>query len=220
MELTYDALSRDDELSFVKLAKAGCHKAMHALIHSMTPIIKLEAAKYSGKVDIAELVNEGVLGVYRALSMYDESSGYRFSTYAVGERGLVKFYIQRAVNNSHIIKRSIPTVRKYGSLAMCGYDTPINNSDNLTYADVLPDKSSDAELTVEYDGYERNIDSIDLYELIDKMPDGIEKSTIRKVAAGMTMREIASTDGCSRMTPCRNADKAINTLKKIAMCRS
>ena len=220
MELTYEALSRDAEHELVKLARKGCKKAMHALVNSITPLIKREAGKYSGKCDVAELVNEGVLAVYRALSMYDESSGYRFSTYVVGERGMVQFYIQRAVNDSHLIKRSIPTNRKYGALVLCGYDAPTSTSNNLTYADVLTDTSNDGAVMVDCDGVERDMATIDLNELIDRMPDGIEKTTIRKVANGLTMREIASDTKCSRMMPQRNTEKAIATLKKMINCRS
>lgn len=226
MELTYMELSRDEEVKIVKLAKGGCIKAMHALINSITPLIMREAYHWvaSGANDgigVVDLFNEGVLGAYRALETFDETLGFRFGTHAIGVHGMVKTCMRDAVANSHIIPQSTYYLKKHGALHITELDSPIpNNSHHLTYSDIVADKSNDMDTPVEYDMIERDMATIDLNELIDRMPDGIEKTTIRKVANGMTMREIASDTKCSRMMPQRNTEKAIATIQKMINCRS
>lgn len=223
MELTYMELPRDEELKVVKMAKAGCVQAMHLLINSITPLIKQEASRYAGgTMDVFELVNEGVLGAYRALATFDETLGFRFSTHAVGLHGMVKTYIRDAVAHSHIIQQSTYYKKKHGSIQIDNLNSPISPAfgKNLTLIDIVPDKSNDMNTPVEYDMVEREMETIDIHELIDRMPDGIEKTTIRKVANGLTMREIASETKCSRMMPQRNTEKAIAAITKMINCRS
>lgn len=229
MDMTYEEISEQEEPIIVKLAKMGNNKAIHRMIASIYPLIKTVAIEMSAGCDdnVSDLTNDGVIGAYRALKEFDPDLGFRFGTYAVGEYGWVRAYIQQAVYRSHLIKTSKFQRRKYGNIgSVVGFDSPVNADSDTKFGDVIADDHTESlDIKVEMDGSLRNIRTIDIFALIERMPDGIEKETIKKTACGMTVREIAeehnasSHQKISRMVPQRNNEKAIATLKKMVMCR-
>ena len=59
------------------------------------------AKSYRHKGELLELINEGNLGLYKAIEKYDSSLGFRFSTYAIW---YIRQTIKRSVNNNHAIR--------------------------------------------------------------------------------------------------------------------
>jgi RNA polymerase sigma factor (sigma-70 family) len=78
-------LPEADERALVAAAKAGDDAARAQLIEAFLPLIASAARKYrhSGRVERVELLQEGVVGLLRALERYDVSLGVPFGGYAV-----------------------------------------------------------------------------------------------------------------------------------------
>jgi RNA polymerase primary sigma factor len=77
-------LSRDVECRLVSAAQAGDANARARLIEAFTPLIASVARMYrdSARVERVELLQEGVVGVLRALERYDVERGVPFWAYA------------------------------------------------------------------------------------------------------------------------------------------
>ena len=224
MDMTYNELTHDEERILIGHAQQGNVKAIHRLIESIYPLIKsnaLSAAKLCSMA-VDELVNEGVIGAYRSIKMYDPNSPFRFSTYAIGEQGWVSAYIGEAVQKSHLIALSKYKRRKGAVASFVGFDSPIGGDDNLKYSDVISAEEyqpQNMEIEVEYNKEIRNLDDISVHELIDKLPDGIEKEIITQVANGVSCMAFSKEHNMTRMTATRTRDRAIASIRKIIKCR-
>jgi RNA polymerase sigma factor (sigma-70 family) len=77
-------LSPQNERELVRAAKAGERAAREALIESFLPLISAVARVYreSPRIERLELVQEGVVGLLRALERYDPDRGIPFWAYA------------------------------------------------------------------------------------------------------------------------------------------
>ena len=78
------ALAADAEAELVRRARAGDEQARADLVDALMPLIASTASTYraSAAVQRAELLQEGVVGVLRALERYDPDRGVPFWGYA------------------------------------------------------------------------------------------------------------------------------------------
>ena len=78
-----DVLSREEEIELCKRIKNGDKEAYNKFILHNTRLVKKIAAKYTFKgLELDDLIQEGLLGLMRALNDFDYKLGYKFSTYA------------------------------------------------------------------------------------------------------------------------------------------
>lgn len=114
---TAPLLTPAEELELSRLIQVGMaedatplqqHRAKRAKNRMVVGNIRLacnQAAKYHHRLkhlDIEDLVQEAVFGLYRAAELFDPQRGYKFSTYAYG---WINQSIRRAINNmDHAIR--------------------------------------------------------------------------------------------------------------------
>lgn len=64
-------------------ARAGCPACMDALLHEHRALVRVMVLRQlTGKAEYADLFQEGLIGLWRAILHFDEERGVRFSTYA------------------------------------------------------------------------------------------------------------------------------------------
>jgi RNA polymerase primary sigma factor len=90
-------LTAEEERELARKVKSGNKKARQQMIKSNLRLVINIAKKYSYLgVPMLDLIEEGNLGLMKAVTKYDPEKGYRFSTYAAW---WIKQFITRAVAN-------------------------------------------------------------------------------------------------------------------------
>jgi RNA polymerase primary sigma factor len=96
-------LTFEEELSLSRRIQAGDEKAKNILIESNLRLVVRIAKNYiTPEVSILDLIQEGNLGLIRAVSKYDYKKGVRFSTYA---SWWIKQSIVRSLSNKKRVIR-------------------------------------------------------------------------------------------------------------------
>ncbi|PIS31240.1 RNA polymerase sigma factor RpoD [Candidatus Saganbacteria bacterium CG08_land_8_20_14_0_20_45_16] len=79
----FPLLTSEEEIVLAKRIEAGDMRAKHKLVNSNLRLVVSIAKKYTGRgMLFLDLVQEGNLGLIRAVEKFDYHRGYKFSTYA------------------------------------------------------------------------------------------------------------------------------------------
>ena len=77
-------LSREEEIELAKRIEQGDESARDELIQANLRLVVSVAAKYQGhNVPLEDLIQEGNIGLIRAVNKFDYRKGFKFSTYAI-----------------------------------------------------------------------------------------------------------------------------------------
>src|SRR4026208_1151304 len=80
----YPLISQDDEVDLAQRIRTGEAEALDKLVRSNLRFVVSVAKKYQNQgVSLADLINEGNLGLIRAAHKFDETKGIKFISYAV-----------------------------------------------------------------------------------------------------------------------------------------
>jgi RNA polymerase sigma-32 factor len=93
----YSLLSREEEVKLARKVRRGDFQARQQMINSNLRFVVKIAHQYKGYgIYLIDLIQEGNLGMMRAVSKFDHRKGYRFVSYAVWWiRAFIRNYIIR-----------------------------------------------------------------------------------------------------------------------------
>ena len=105
-----DLLSAEEEVKYSTLAKKGDTDARRIMIESnLRLVVRIARHYYNRGIEFSDLIEEGNLGLLRAVEKFDSNRGFRFSTYATW---WIRQSIERAiVNQTRMVRLPIHVVR-------------------------------------------------------------------------------------------------------------
>jgi RNA polymerase nonessential primary-like sigma factor len=104
-------LSAEQEIDYARLIQKGDKIARDKMIKSnLRLVVKIARHYYNRGLEFLDLIEEGNLGLLRAVEKYDPDRGFRFSTYATW---WIRQTIERAImNQSRTIRLPIHVIRE------------------------------------------------------------------------------------------------------------
>jgi RNA polymerase primary sigma factor len=129
-------LSREEEAELARRSRAGDDTARHRLVSANLRFVVSIAKRYRhSAVPLADLVNEGNLGLLRAAERFDETHGVRFVSYAIWwiRQGMVRAIARDAELNG-----------RNGASRRVSLDQPLTAASTAPLQEVVPDERCEA----------------------------------------------------------------------------
>jgi RNA polymerase primary sigma factor len=90
-------LTKEEEVELAKRVERGDHEAKERMINSNLRLVVSIAKRYQGHgLSLLDLIQEGIIGLIRAVEKFDWRRGFKFSTYATW---WIRQAVQRGVAN-------------------------------------------------------------------------------------------------------------------------
>ncbi len=165
-------LSAKEEIHYSRLAKQGVESGRHRMIVSnLRLVVKISRRYLNRGLSLLDLVQEGNLGLLRAVEKFDPERGYRFSTYSTW---WIRQTIERAImNQSRTIRLPIHVLKELNSYLRTARELNAKNKATTpeAIAEVLGKPVAAVERILAFD---ERVGSVDLPAVAGQEPSVID----------------------------------------------
>lgn len=128
-------LSAEQEVHYARLVQQGDAAARAKMIESnLRLVVKIARRYYNRGMEFLDLIEEGNLGLLRAVEKFDPERGFRFSTYATW---WIRQTIERAImNQTRTIRLPIHVVRELNTYLSAARDLLKKNDHEPSYQEI------------------------------------------------------------------------------------
>jgi len=149
----YRQLTREDEVRLARQARKGEESAKDTLATSNLALVISVAKKFADRgARIEDLVQEGNIGLLKAIEHYDPRKGTRFATYAVW---WIRAYIQRFLQDNRSQVRGGEGQR--ASMSDLSLDMTIDEEGEVSHLERLVDEKANPENDYLTDEHDRDV---------------------------------------------------------------
>jgi RNA polymerase primary sigma factor len=138
----YAPLGRDEEHDLAVRARAGDKAAARELVrHNLAFVVAIARRQRRGSVRLEDIIQEGNLGLLRAVEKFDPHAGTRFSTYAVW---WIRAYVGKHLKEARSSVRPLS-----GTVAQADFslDTAVDEDGEATHLERIEDPGPGPEET-------------------------------------------------------------------------
>ena len=137
-------LTAEEEIFYARLVQKGDAAARKKMIESnLRLVVRIARHYYNRGIDFLDLIEEGNLGLLRAVEKFDPERGFRFSTYATW---WIRQTIERAImNQTRTIRLPVHVVRELNTYLSAARELMKTQDREPSYQEIAKkvDKSAD-----------------------------------------------------------------------------